>query len=521
MSDQQSRPCDGGQNTMRINIPLSVMTAALLACPGLAQALPPGVRDEAGFFKPETITAANKIISEIKQEDKKDVLIETFLHIPKDKEKDAANAGTNAAFFKAWAFQRVREEQLNGVYVLVCKEPSYLQVDTGVQTGKQFSAENGDHLDKLLLASFKNKKYDDGLLEGVRYVQSALKDKNAEVGDHVHSGGGVHDAAHFFKPDAITKADEIISAIKRDEKKELVVETFLHAPEGKEQEAANPDTKDDFFKDWADQRGGEQKVNGVYVLICKKPTYIKVVADHRTGKIIFTEEERNHLSKLLQTSFHNKNYDDGLLEGVRYVQSALNWKPGADTDGAAAPPWPTTGTRPNRGGTGAGGSGIGAGSLAIGGLLCVGLVVLVAIGIVLMVVTSLFRAFHRGPAGYGPGGYGSAPPGGGYGGYGGGYGGGQGGGFLSSMLGGMFGGAAGGWAYDRFFGGHQSSNRGPTPREDGGSMPPQDPGYTAGGGGDFGGGGDTGGGADFGGGGDAGGGGDFGGGGDTGGGGSF
>jgi TPM domain len=510
---------------MRLSILLSIVTAALLACPGLAKTTRLEVRDDAGFFKPETITAANEIISAIKQENKIDLLVETFLHVPRGKENEAANPDTKARFFTEWADQQAREAKVNGVYVLICKEPSYIKVVTDDRTAKTFDR---DRLDRILVTSFKDKKYDDGLLEGVHYVQSALKDKNAEVGDHLPSGGGVHDAAGFFKPDAITKANEIISAIKRDDKKELVVETFLQAPEGKEQEAANPDTKDDFFKDWADQRGGEQKVNGVYVLICKKPTYIKVVADHRTGKIIFTEEERNHLSKLLQTSFHNKNYDDGLLEGVRYVQSALNWKPGADTDGAAAPPWPTrgeTGTRPNRGGTGAGGTGISAGWLGLGGLLCVGLVVLIAIGVVLMVVMALFRALHRGPAGYGPGGYGPVPPGGGY---GGGYGGGQGGGFLSSMLGGMFGGAAGGWAYDRFFGGHQSPNREPSPREDGAPMPPQDQGYTAGGGGDFGGGGDTGGGADFGGGGDfgggddaSGGGGDFGGGGDTGGGGSF
>jgi hypothetical protein len=501
---------------MRLSIPLSIVTAALLACPGLAKTTRLEVRDDAGFFKPETITAANEIISAIKQENKIDLLVETFLHVPRGKENEAANPDTKARFFTEWADQRVREIGGIHVYVLICKEPSYIKVVTDNQTAKRFPPEDRDHLDKLLVASFHNKKYDDGLLEGLRYIQSTLKDKNAEVGNQIASGGGVHDAAGFFKPDAITKANEIISAIKRDDKKELIVETFLHAPEGKEQEAANPDTKAGFFKEWADERGRAQHVNGVYVLICKKPSYIKAVADDWTAKI-FTEENRDHLSKLLATRFKNKSYDDGLLEGVRYVQSTLKGKGRTEqTDGAAAPPWPT------RGGTGAGETGISPGWLGLGGLLCVGLVVLIAIGVVLMVVMALFRAFHRGPAGYGPGGYGPVPPGGGYGGYGGG----QGGGFLSSMLGGMFGGAAGGWAYDRFFGGHQSPNRGPTPREDEAPMPPQDQGYTAGGGGDFGGGGDTGGGADFGGGGDfgddaGGGGGDFGGGGDTGGGGSF
>jgi uncharacterized protein len=502
---------------MRLILSFSFVAAGLCTYPNMAWAAASEIRDEAGYFKPGTKDEANKIIGEIKQDDKKDLLIETFLHVPEGKEKEARDRTTEARFFTEWADQRARDAGVKGVYVLICKEPTYIKVVMDNQTAKSFTTLNRDHLDKLLVESFHNKKYDEGLLEAVRYVQSALKDKNAEVENHIASAG-VHDAAGFFKPDAITKADEIISAIKRDDKKELVVETFLKAPQGKEQEASNPDTKADFFKEWADQRGREQKVNGVYVLICKDPSYLKVVADNHTAKV-FTEEDRDHLSKLLAMRFKNKSYDDGLLEGVRYVQAALKGKATAEaTDPAAAPPWPTGGNK------GAGGTGISAGWLGLGGLLCVGLVVLITIGGALMVVMALFRAFHRGPAGYGPGGYGPVPPGGGYGGYGGGYGGGQGGGFLSSMLGGMFGGAAGGWAYDRFFGGHQAPNRGYSPREEGQQQ--QDPGYTAGGGGDFGGAGDTGGGADFGGGGgagggDTGGGGDFGGGGDTGGGGSF
>ena len=75
-------------------------------------------------------------------------------------------------------------------------------------------------------------------------------------------------------------------------------------------------------------------MNGVYVLICRNPTYLKVVADDRTAKI-FNEEERDHLSKLLITRFKNKDYDNGLLEGARYVQSALKGKTtGQQTNGA-------------------------------------------------------------------------------------------------------------------------------------------------------------------------------------------
>ena len=186
----------------------------------------------------------------------------------------------------------------------------------------------------------------------MRYVQTALQGKNAAAAANV-AASGVHDAAGFFTADAITKANEIISAIKRDDKKELLIETFLQAPAGKEQEAKDPDTKADFFKEWADQRGREQKVNGVYVLICKDPPYLKVVADNRTAKI-FNEEARNHLSTILQTHFKSENYDEGLLEGVRYVQTTLKGKGkrSEQTGGAEESPWGNRHPRRGRAKTG-------------------------------------------------------------------------------------------------------------------------------------------------------------------------
>ena len=279
------------------------------------------------------------------------------------------------------------------------------------------------------------------------------------------------------------------------------------------------------------QRARAAHVNGIYVLICKKPPYIEPAVGNKTHEL-FSDDDRDHLGKILIDRFHAKQYDDGLLEAVRYVQSTLNRN---DSSREAVPPpagqrgpdtWsPYGGRRPA--------AGMGGLSMGLGGCLCVGLVVVGVLALGAMAVSALFRSFGRGPGGYGPGpggygGYGPGPGGYGPGGYGG-----QGGGFLSSILGGLFGGAAGSWAYDRFFGGHSSPNQGSwqTPNDAPPSSAPasDDTSYTAGGGGDFGGGdsggGDAGGGGDFGGGdaggGDGGGGGDFGGGGDAGGGGGF
>ena len=103
------------------------------------------------------------------------MLVETFPHVPEGKKVDTTDATAAARFFTEWADQQATDAGIKGVYVLICKNPPYVKVTMDKQTAKTFTTANRDHLDQLLLASFKDKKYDDGLLEGVRYVQSALK----------------------------------------------------------------------------------------------------------------------------------------------------------------------------------------------------------------------------------------------------------------------------------------------------------------------------------------------------------
>jgi len=339
----------------------------------------------------------------------------------------------------------------------------------------------------------------------------------------------VHDDAGFFTADAVSKADEIIKDIKERHRKDLLIETFPTAPAGKEEGAKGDDGKANprFFAAWALQRARAEHVNGIYVLICKEPRYIEPAVGNKTHDL-FSDDDRDHLGKVLIDHFKQKQYDEGLLEGVRYVQSTLDRndspKEGNKEAEGQAPSQQGPDTWSPYGGGHSTAGGVGGLPLGLGGCLCVGLVVIGVLAAGAMAVSALFRSFGHGPAGYGPGPGGYGPGGYGPGGYGG-----QGGGFMSSILGGLFGGAAGSWAYDRFFGGHSSPTQGPwqapnaAPPSAGPA--PDDTGYSAGGGGDFGGGDSGGGGGDFGGGdaggGDGGGGGDFGGGGDASGGGGF
>ncbi len=338
-------------------------------------------------------------------------------------------------------------------------------------------------------------------------------------------GFRIRDDGKFFSNEAKDKAERVITRIKHDYKKDLLIETYGAVPENLQGKLKEEGEKR-FFANWARNRYEREGVEGILVLITREPRHLYVETGKRTEQKAFTAENRDRLVDTFMSNFKKGEFDKGLLEGVEYVRETLDRNIGKAAAGGAGAAAPGRGEKHVGFGREGGMEGMG-----IMGWVCIGLVVLLG----LWLIVGLIRAFSGagrpvgGPGGgygggYGPGGGGYAPAGGG------------GGGFMSSLLGGMLGGAAGMWAYDTFFrggstpsvtppaygGGTPVGGGGPDDREAGGGTGGDWGGGDAGqggAGGDWGGGGDTGGaGGDWGGGGDTGGaGGDWGGGGDDGG----
>jgi uncharacterized protein len=317
----------------------------------------------------------------------------------------------------------------------------------------------------------------------------------------------------------VEKADKKIDEIKRDYKRDLLIETFSKIPDAHKAEYKDGEKKR-FFRTWAENRYKDQNVAGIYVLICTNPKSLYVLAGKETQKKAFTPKNEDALSEQLLADLKASKPDKALLDGVNYVGQTLEHNIGKGSRSSSAAP--TNPVSQHKGDSPMSG---------IWGWICIGLVVLLAVWLLFGVI----RALTGGGGGrsYGPG---PGPGGGGYGGGYGGGGGGGGGGFLSSLVGGMFGAAAGMWMYDSFFRGGSSggafgssAGAGGSPAAGADDRTPGDAGAGGdwgndgggggGAGGDWGGGdaggGDAGGGGDWGGGGggDAGGGGDWGGGG--------
>jgi hypothetical protein len=156
---------------------VSILLIGWLAVVAQAAVLEPGVRDEAGYFKPQTVQKANEEIKDLQRELHKDLVIETFKTVPADKVK-AVKGMSRAAredFFARWADERARAEGVDGVYVLLCKSPPFTQVSLGPETDDRlFPDADRQRLAELLANHWSSRHYDQDLLDAVGFVRIRL-----------------------------------------------------------------------------------------------------------------------------------------------------------------------------------------------------------------------------------------------------------------------------------------------------------------------------------------------------------
>jgi S1-C subfamily serine protease len=134
------------------------------------------IKDEGKFFSPEVVKQANEDITALTKKYHRDLAIETFPTVPDDQAEKvkAMSKDDRAAFFRQWARERVKEEQVDGIYILICKQPSHLTVEIPARLEGQLDAKARKELVDQLLSRFREKKYDEGLTETVKFVSEHL-----------------------------------------------------------------------------------------------------------------------------------------------------------------------------------------------------------------------------------------------------------------------------------------------------------------------------------------------------------
>ena len=160
-------------------------TFALLAVLGLiapaSAVYPPALKDDGKFFSKEGIEKANKKIREIYEKYKKDVVVETMTTLTADQERKIKEDG-EAKFFAKLTSDRGKEIGLNGVYILVCKQPKYLRVHMDPETQKKaFTASSRTATVAKIVARFKEDEFDAGLFDGLKEIESILETHSKEA----------------------------------------------------------------------------------------------------------------------------------------------------------------------------------------------------------------------------------------------------------------------------------------------------------------------------------------------------
>jgi hypothetical protein len=137
------------------------------------------VRDRAKFFGEEAVKKANEEIREIARKYNTEILVETFPAPPDDvaAKVKAMNVAERTKFFKEWAEERIKAENVHGLYVLVCREPAHLRTEVvGAKPRAVFDEEYSKRISTKLLALFRDKEYDKGLATAVQMVRERLAD---------------------------------------------------------------------------------------------------------------------------------------------------------------------------------------------------------------------------------------------------------------------------------------------------------------------------------------------------------
>lgn len=307
-----------------LGLRIACVCGLTLAASAMAFAGTPGVRDSSHlFFSAAAIQQADAQAREIQQLYHKDVLVEVFAEPPAGRrsEVEKMTESDRNHFYDQWAESRMKATDIRDVYVIVSKTPARVQVRVGPETVKTlFTVDDRKKLSSLFVDSFRDKKFDDGLLQGMKFIRDRLGDKMLPV----PVVNAVRDHAGYFSPVALQKADARIKEIHALTKRPVVFETLAKLPGHKavEVKEMSEAARERYFEDLIAQR--ERAVGGdaIYVMICRAPSHIQVAMGKETQKKTFTVANRQLLVKQLVQDMR-AHPDDAVTKGVDFINDKV------------------------------------------------------------------------------------------------------------------------------------------------------------------------------------------------------
>jgi uncharacterized protein len=178
-------------------LPFLLAAACALAALAVAPAARAGtLRDDAGFFSPDARPKVQAALDRIQQSYGRNVAVETYPAPPASVPTGGDERARNEAYH-AWAQQRGKELGAD-VLVLITRNPSHLRVDSreALKQSGQFTAADQDAASAVILPLFKQRRYDDGIMQGVEFIERKL----AQPGNRTQSSASGSGGASYPPP---------------------------------------------------------------------------------------------------------------------------------------------------------------------------------------------------------------------------------------------------------------------------------------------------------------------------------
>ena len=168
-----------------------IRTACLAVAVLLAASAPAAladVKDNANLFTAPAVSDANAKLARISSEFHKDLDIETYRDVPADLKGKQAGMDEHA-FFHDWMAARAKARGTNGVFVLICDNPKYVDIGAGTETREKgiFTQQDLDSLREQIDGQLKAGQNDAALSGAVAMVDRTF---TANVPGASRSGGG-------------------------------------------------------------------------------------------------------------------------------------------------------------------------------------------------------------------------------------------------------------------------------------------------------------------------------------------
>jgi hypothetical protein len=129
------------------------------------------------------------------------------------------------------------------------------------------------------------------------------------------------DNGKFFGEEAWKQVQPAAERLFKEKGTDLVIETYDKVPKGDpaKVKAMSKDEKEKFFHELVTERVKALKLNGVYVLVTRTPTYLYVGT---TGDAIFPSGSGSMIRQTLLSTFRQKKYDQGLSKVLQIALEA-------------------------------------------------------------------------------------------------------------------------------------------------------------------------------------------------------